>query len=32
MIIAVPVYSLLRILAKEFFYQFRLVQKITDKI
>jgi len=32
MIIAVPVYSLLRILAKEFLSQFRLVQKITDKI
>ena len=32
MIIAVPVYSLLRILAKEFLSQFRIVQKITNKI
>jgi predicted PurR-regulated permease PerM len=32
MIIAVPVYTLLRIVAKEFLSQFRLVQKITDRL
>jgi predicted PurR-regulated permease PerM len=32
MIIAVPVYTLLRIIAKEFLSQFRLVQKMTDRI
>jgi predicted PurR-regulated permease PerM len=32
MIIAVPVYSLIRIIAKEFLSQFRLVQKMTNKV
>ncbi len=32
MIIAVPVYTLLRIIAKEFLSQFRLVQKMTDRL
>ena len=32
MIIAVPVYSLLRIIAKEFLSQFRLVQKMTNRL
>jgi predicted PurR-regulated permease PerM len=32
MIIAVPVYTLLRIIAKEFLSQFRLVQKMTHKL
>jgi predicted PurR-regulated permease PerM len=30
MIVAVPVYTVLRVIAKEFFQQFRVVQKITE--
>ena len=32
MIVAVPAYSVLRIIAREFFSQFRLIQKLTRKI
>jgi len=30
MLLAVPVYTLLRVIAKEFFQQFRLVKKLTE--
>jgi len=32
MLLAVPVYTLLRVIAKEFFNQFRVVQKLTETI
>ncbi len=32
MLFAVPVYTLLRVIAKEFFNQFRLVRKLTGRI
>ncbi len=32
MLFAVPVYTLLRVIAREFFHQFRLVRKLTDSI
>jgi len=32
MILAIPVYTILRVIAKEFFYQFKLVRKITKNI
>jgi hypothetical protein len=32
MLLAVPAYTLLRVIAKEFFQQFRVVKKITEKI
>jgi len=32
MLFAVPVYTLLRVIAKEFFQQFRIVKKLTDTI
>jgi predicted PurR-regulated permease PerM len=32
MILAIPVYTVLRIIAREFFRKFRLVQKLTDTI
>jgi predicted PurR-regulated permease PerM len=32
MILAIPTYMVLRVLAKEFFNQYRLVQKLTEKI
>lgn len=32
MILAIPTYTVLRVLAKEFFNQYRLVQKLTEKI
>ena len=32
MLLAIPVYTVLRVIAKEFFQQFRLVQKLTHKI
>lgn len=32
MLFAVPVYTLLRVIAKEFFNQFRVVKKLTDQI
>lgn len=32
MLFAVPVYTLLRVIAREFFNQFRVVQKLTDQI
>jgi predicted PurR-regulated permease PerM len=32
MLVAVPVYTILRVIAKEFFQQFRIVQKLTEKI
>jgi len=32
MLLAIPVYTVLRVIAKEFFQQFRLVQKLTEKI
>ena len=30
MLLAVPVYTLLRVIAKEFFNQFRVIQKLTE--
>ena len=32
MLLAIPVYTVLRVIAKEFFQQFRIVQKLTNKI
>lgn len=32
MLLAIPVYTVLRVIAKEFFQQFRVVQKLTNKI
>lgn len=32
MLLAIPVYTVLRVIAKEFFQQFRVVQKLTEKI
>ncbi len=32
MLVAIPVYTVLRVIAKEFFQQFRVVQKLTAKI
>lgn len=32
MLVAIPVYTVLRVIAKEFFQQFRVVQKLTQKI
>ena len=32
MILAIPAYTILRVLAKVFFYNFRLVKKLTKKI
>jgi len=32
MLLAVPVYTVLRVIAREFFLEFRLVQKITEKM
>lgn len=32
MLLAIPVYTVLRVIAKEFFQQFRIVQKLTEKI
>ncbi len=32
MLLAIPVYTVLRIIAREFFQQFRIVQKLTDRI
>jgi predicted PurR-regulated permease PerM len=32
MLLAVPVYTVLRVIAKEFFQEFRVVQKITEKM
>lgn len=32
MLLAIPVYTVLRVIAKEFFQQFRIVQKLTAKI
>jgi predicted PurR-regulated permease PerM len=32
MLLAIPVYTVLRVIAKEFFQQFRVVQKLTSKI
>jgi predicted PurR-regulated permease PerM len=32
MLFAVPVYTLLRVIAREFFYQFRVVKKLTNQI
>ena len=32
MLFAVPVYTLLRVIAKEFFKQFRVVKKLTETI
>lgn len=32
MLVAIPVYTVLRVIAKEFFQQFRVVQKLTSKI
>lgn len=32
MLFAVPVYTLLRVIAREFFHQFRFVRKLTDSI
>lgn len=32
MLLAVPVYTLLRVIAKAFFHQFRIVQRLTEKI
>jgi len=32
MLLAIPVYTVLRVIAKEFFQQFRVIQKLTQKI
>lgn len=32
MLLAVPVYTVLRVIAREFFQQYRIIQKLTDKI
>jgi predicted PurR-regulated permease PerM len=32
MLFAVPVYTLLRVIAREFFYHFRVIRKLTDQI
>lgn len=32
MLLAIPVYTVLRVIAKEFFQQFRIIQKLTAKI
>jgi predicted PurR-regulated permease PerM len=32
MLLAIPVYTVLRVIAREFLQQFRLVQKLTNKI
>jgi predicted PurR-regulated permease PerM len=32
MLLAVPVYTVLRVIAKAFFQQFRIVRRLTDKI
>jgi len=32
MLLAVPVYTVLRVIAREFFQQFRIVKKLTDKM
>ncbi|MDE7123843.1 MAG: AI-2E family transporter, partial [Alistipes sp.] len=32
MLLAIPSYTVLRVFAKEFFSQFRLVRQLTDKI
>jgi predicted PurR-regulated permease PerM len=32
MLVAIPVYTVLRVIAKEFFQKFRVVQKLTAKI
>jgi predicted PurR-regulated permease PerM len=32
MLVAIPVYTVLRVIAKEFFQQFRVIQKLTQKI
>jgi predicted PurR-regulated permease PerM len=32
MIIAVPVYTILRIIAKEFLYNFKIVQRLTNEL
>jgi predicted PurR-regulated permease PerM len=32
MLLAVPVYTILRVIAREFFYQFRVVKKLTETI
>ena len=32
MVLAIPAYTILRIIAKEFFYNFKIVKKLTEKI
>lgn len=32
MVIAIPVYTIIRIIAKEFFYNFKIVQKLTEDL
>jgi predicted PurR-regulated permease PerM len=32
MIVAIPIYTVLRVFAKEFFNNFRVIQKLTEKI
>ena len=32
MLLAIPAYNVIRVFAKEFFYNFRVVQKLTEKI
>lgn len=32
MVLAIPVYTVLRVIAREFLYQYRIVQKLTDKL
>ena len=32
MLLAVPVYTLMRVIAKEFFNQFRVVKELTDSL
>nr|MDA3779949.1 AI-2E family transporter [Bacteroidales bacterium] len=32
MVLAIPIYTILRIIAKEFFFNFKIVKKLTEKI
>jgi hypothetical protein len=32
MVIAIPVYTIIRIIAKEFLYNFKIVQKLTQEL
>jgi predicted PurR-regulated permease PerM len=32
MFLAIPVYTIIRVIAREFFFNYKLVQKLTEKI